>query len=213
MKRLKTLSLPSLLPLYLTLFLMMILHAKGAEEVIVLSDFNLPGEWKAAQWNKAEGRIALRPEVPPVLKEEEGAPDKSLGVKVNWPGGEGFRFFNVIPVNGEPIPFQTKDLLFWYSGSGTGHFLVVVIEDDNGKSHKLSIGKMNSTGWKQARLKIPPKVAQPFKITAINQHDYGMPEPAEGTVYLSRLSARVDTEKPLLTGGGAPQTTDRNDDW
>lgn len=205
-----------LLPLYLVIVFLITLSARAAEETIVLSDFNLPGEWNKARWNKAEGRVALRPEVPPALAEAEDAPDQSLGVKVNWPGGEGFRFFNVVPATSEPIPYQTKELLFWYSGSGTGHYLVVVIEDANGKSHKLSVGRMDSTDWKQARLRIPAKVAQPFKILNINQHDYGMPQPAESTAYFSRLSAVVDTEKPLggnAAGAPAQAAGNRKDDW
>ncbi len=189
------------------------LTAQAKEETMLITDFSIPGEWTQSRWNKADGRIALRPNVPPALKDTEDAPEQSLGVKIEWPGGEGFRFFNVEPANSEPIPFEVKELRLWYSGTGTGHLLVVVVDDAQGKSHKLPIGKMESTQWEQARLRVPAKVAQPITIKAINQHDWGIPTPAETTAYFSRLEAVVDTEKPLGAGSASGGAGKRNDDW
>ena len=68
----------------------------GDRSVRVLSDFDRPGRWRISQWSKAKGRIAIRPETAPKLanvKERK----KSLGVKIAFPGGEGFRHFTLIP--------------------------------------------------------------------------------------------------------------------
>jgi hypothetical protein len=189
-------------------------------ETRVLTDLNLPGEWKTHQWNKAQGRIAVREEFPEEVKTEAGQKRESLGVKVTWPGGEGFRFFSIEPsAKPEPIPFKVVEASFWLKGSGTQHFIEFHFTDATGKDVKVGPHvRTDSTDWKKVSVKIPSSFQQPLAIKTITFHDFGIREPAEATMYVTRYEVTVDTSQKVggpggAAAGGGGKPSKSNDNW
>lgn len=184
------------------------LHA--ADETRVITDFNIPGEWQVSKWAKAEGRVAVRPEVPVELKKAEPPVTESLGIKIDWPGGEGFRIFPIVPGQNIRIPFKVKEFRLWINGSGTEHLGEIIFDDADGQRQKIGLGKLNFQGWKELKLKVPPTMSQPLTITTITFNDWGVPTPGETTIYLSHLEAVIDPSAKL--DGSVPKSK-TNDNW
>lgn len=185
-------------------------------ETRVISDLNLPGEWKAHQWNKAQGRIMVREEFPEELKTEAGQKRESLGIKITWPGGEGFRFFSIEPAKPESIPFKVVEASFWLKGSGTAHHIEFHFTDAAGKDVKVGPGtRTDFNGWKKVSVKIPSAFQQPLAVKTITFHDYSCKEPAEVTMYATRYEVTVDTSEKLGAGGGAGggKPANTKDNW
>ncbi len=190
------------------------LNALGADanNTRTITDFSIPGEWKPSKWSTAEGRIAVRPEVPPALKKEDPSLEESLGIKIDWPGGEGMRLFALTPASDIKIPFVLKELSLWVNGSGTEHFCEIIVDDASGQRQKIGLGKVNFQGWKNITKKMPPNIMQPVTITGITFHDWNNPQPGETTLYLSRFDVTIDPEAKM-TAAKNSAATDTNDSW
>ncbi len=186
------------------------LSLQAADETRVITDFNIPGEWKVSKWAKAEGRIAVRPEAPAELKNAQPPVKESLGVKIDWPGGEGFRIFPLVPGQDIRIPYKVREFRIWVNGSGSGHFGEIILNDGNGERQKIGMGKLSFQGWKQLTLKVPPAMSQPLTITTVSFNDWGNPKPGEETIYLSRLEAVIDPTAKLDASAPKSKT---NDNW
>ncbi|WP_309383194.1 hypothetical protein [Cerasicoccus frondis] len=171
-------------------------HSQAETQTLVITDFTQPKEWDVSKWNTAEGRIALRPNVPPALKAATPPVTESLGMKINWPGGEGFRVFSLQPRNEIQLPSGVTEIRLWLDGSGTKHFCELILKDANGKRQKIGIAMLTDDGWKQFKKNVAPNLQQPLTLTAISFHDWGNPTPGEITTYLSQLEVVVDSSAP-----------------
>lgn len=182
-------------------------------QTVVISDMNLEGEFNKLSYSTAKGRMAVRSEQPPSLADQDDAPDKSLGVKVEWPGGEGFRFFQIVPSSvQQPIPYPVKGAKVWLNGQDSKHFFEMLFLDANGEKKKLSFKRIDFEGWKQLSRQIPSDWKQPLTFAGFNFHDHQTREPGEMTVYISRVEIDVDAERQFAansTGSGSRKTDDK----
>lgn len=190
--------------------------AEPAPETRTLSDLNLPGEWIADQWNKAQGRVGVRPEFPAGLAIPGGATEgSSLGIKINFVGGSpnAFEFFSIHPgATQELIPFKVLNASIWIKGSGRGQYMELHFTDATGQDVKVGVGQMDFADWRKVSAPIPASWAQPLTFKSLTFHNWHMPEPADITIYATRLEVTVDTAQPLNAGASsAPAKTD--DAW
>ncbi len=211
----KAYGMKNLLLLTLGLGLALAAHAAApALETRVLSDMNLPGEWQAHQWNKAQGRVMVRAEFPEELKTEAGQKRESLGMKISWPGGEGFRFFSIEPAKADPIPFKVVEASFWLKGSATAHSIEFHFNDAGGNDVKVGPGaKTDFPGWKKISVKIPAAWQQPLTVRTITFHDWSNKEAAEVTMYATRYEVVVDPSEKLGGAAGSAKPVKTNDTW
>ncbi len=191
----------------------------SAEVVKKVTDFNTPGEWVTYQYNKAQGKISVRPEFPDTLK-GKGDEETSLGLKINWPGGEGMRFFTVTPANPVTIPFKVTKGSIWIKGSPNGRYLELHFlangqdKDAKGNVYKLGgPGKISFSDWKKHEFTIPADWPQPLTIKSVTFHDWGCPQPAEDTFYLTRYEFTYDDAQKLGADSGAAAKSKTNDAW
>ena len=184
----------------------------AADETRPLADLTVKDGWKPEQWNKAEGRVGIRPDFPEALADVPAAQKQSLGIKINWPGGEDFRFYNLAPVAAsEPIPFKAKAVQVWVSGSGTAHTFQLNFEDGDGKDQKLAMGSVGFTGWKQLKTAIPSSWKQPIAFKSLTFHNWDTRAAADITVYATKLEVIVDNaEKVGGSAGEARPISDLN---
>jgi hypothetical protein len=160
----------------------------AADEARVLPDLTAPGQWRLYQWNKAEGRLAIRPEFPAKVKEGSVGQRQSLGIKIDWPGGEDFRFFTVEPVATlQPIPFQATELRAWINGSGTNHSIEAHFTDADGQGVKTGLGDTGARGWRHVITKIPTTWKQPLTLKTLTFHNWSERKAIPITVYMTRL--------------------------
>jgi hypothetical protein len=152
-------------------------------------DLGTTGAWKACQWNKASGKIEISGEFPEELK----AKGSSLCLKVYWAGGEGMRFFSVVPAKQDPLKAKVSKASIWVKGSGNSryvelHFLANGQEKDaGGKFYKIGMGQMNFTDWRKLETQIPADWPQPLTIKSVTFHDWNIPQPVDDTFYLARF--------------------------
>ncbi len=194
----------------------------SAEVVKKVTDFNVPGEWKPYQWNKATGKISVRPEFPDELK-GKGDEETSLGLKISWPGGEGMRFFTIVPEKQVTIPFKVSKGSIWIKGTSNGRYLELHFlangqeKDDKGKLYKLGgPGAFNFDNWRKHEFTIPADWPQPLTIKSVTFHDWGCPQPAEDTFYITRYEFTCDDAQKLGDSTGAAaggQKAKTNDAW
>lgn len=182
----------------------------AADEARPLADLTAKDGWKPEQWNKAEGRLAVRPDFPEAAGDVPAAQKQSLGIKISWPGGEDFRFYNLVPVAAsEPIPFKAKSVQVWLSGSNTAHTFQLNFEDGDGKDQKLTLGSVGFTGWKQLKAAIPASWKQPIAFKSLTFHNWDTRAAADATVYATKLEIIVDTAEKV--GGNAGEVRPLSD--
>jgi hypothetical protein len=174
----------------------------AANKAEALPDLTSPGQWRLYQWNKAEGRLSIRPEFPAKVKEGSATQRQSLGIKIDWPGGEDFRFFTVEPVAAlQPIPFQATELRVWINGSGTNHYLEAHFTDADGQGVKAGLGDTGARGWRQVITKIPTTWKQPLTFKGLTFHNWSERKAIPITVYMTRFEVvgenGVTTALPL----------------
>ena len=166
----------------------------GADDgsVRVLSDFDRPGRWRISQWSKAKGRIAIRPETAPKLADVKER-KKSLGVKIAFPGGEGFRHFTLIPAAPiEPIDRRVLGFSLHLKGAKTGHYVQLNLADADGAERKVDLGRLKFDTWQKLTCRVPGSWPQPLTVKSLTFHDWNVHDPADLTIYLARLAAEVD---------------------
>jgi len=203
--------------------MMLLIHAHPLqgqqEQVRKLSDLNTPGEWAVFQWNRAPARIQVRPEFPDQLK-GQGDREESLGMKVQWPGGEGFYFASIVPSNKAQftVPFRLKKVSLWVKGDGSGHHGEIHFEhegsnkDARGQDMKVSFGgPINWNDWRQVQAVIPQDWPQPLTIRSITLHSWGVPATVETTHYFTRLEVTVDPNERV--DGPKPSDPSTDDSW
>lgn len=194
--------------------------AQAQETVKKLTDMNLPGEWVPYQYNKAAGKLAVRPEFPEILK-GKGDTESALGVKIDWPGGEAMSFFSVVPANKQAltIPFKVLKASLWVKGSGFGDFVEMhfvgpggVDKDPKGKAMKVGLGKMSFADWQKCEIVIPADWPQPLTVKSVTCHNWGLQQPGASTVYFTRLEVTIDSSQSLGTEA-APAKSTTDDSW
>jgi len=174
----------------------------AAGEKRPLTDFVGKGEWEVFQWNKAKGQIEVCAEPPPAAVGKD-APKQSLRVKIAFPGGEGFRFFNLVPSRPfEPVPHPVLKVTLWLKGAGTPHYVQINFRDGEGKQRKAGMGRLSGTEWGEQAFKVPKDWPQPLTLESVSFHDWSIPQPADVTFYLSRLEVEVDPAKRVDTASG-----------
>lgn len=179
----------------LTLGALTAVHAQ--ETIHRLSDLNKAGEWVSEQWDPVPSKLEVRPEFPAELR-GQGGEETSLGVKVNWPGGENFVYCNLVPAaaGSLKVPFRASALSLWVRGSGTGHYLDLHVIA-NGQPMKLELGQMTYDTWRKLEVAIPTDWAQPLTVKGIAIHSWGLPQAVISTCYFPRLEAKGDASQPL----------------
>ncbi|WOO40327.1 flagellar filament outer layer protein FlaA [Rubellicoccus peritrichatus] len=183
-------------------------------QTVVISDMNLEGEFKELSYSTAKGRMAVRGEQPPSLAGKGDSPEKSLGVKVDWPGGEGFRFYQVVPSSAQqPIPYPVKKAKVWLNGGDSKHFVEMLFLDANGDKKKLGFKRIDFAGWKQLSRDIPASWKQPLTFAGFNFHDHNTREPGEMTVYISRVEVDVDTDQGFASKSPGSVARNTDDKW
>jgi hypothetical protein len=174
-----------------------------AGEVRLLTDFTGKDEWKVSPWSKAKGRIAIRPESPPQpAGQKEG---KALGVKISFPGGGGFHFFNLLPTRpSSPISHKVLSVSVHLKGSGAKHYVQATFADADGADRKVELGQLDGQTWQKRSFKVPSTWPQPLRLRSISFHDWGINEPAEITAYLTRMEVEVDPNAKVALARGEP---------
>jgi nitrogen fixation protein len=169
-----------------------------AQEMTVLPDMATPEQWRIYQWNKAKGRLAIRPEFPTKVKEGSAAQRQSLGIKIDWPGGGDFQFFTVEPSTPlKPIPFTATEMRAWVNGSGTNHSIEAHFTDADGKDVKTGLGSTGAENWRQVITKIPTDWKQPLTFKNLTFHNWSERKAVPITIYVARLE---------MTGEGGKTT-------
>ncbi len=99
----------------------------------------------------------------PIANEEvspgESTDDSVLGVKVSFIR-RGLTPINVTAFRPIPIDGLVKVISVWVAGRNVPHKLSILVRDQNNKLHKLFIGALNFSGWKQMSVAIPSTVEQ-----------------------------------------------------
>lgn len=183
-----------------------------AEETRPLGNLNAAGDWKLEQWNKAQGRFAVRPEFPAEVKTADDKQRASLGVKISWPGGEDFRFFSILPSGAsDPIPFKATEVRVWVKGSGTEHALEIHFADADDKDVKVGMGTMAIEDWHQVKSPIPASWKQPLSLKSVTWHNWSARQAIDTTAYLAGLEVVVDpAQKWAIATGEARAVSDLN---
>jgi hypothetical protein len=178
----------------------------AADETTSLPDLTSPGQWRLHQWNKAEGRLAVRPEFPPKVREGSAAQRQSLGIKIDWPGGEDFRFFSIEPVAAlQPVPFHATELRAWINGSGTNHSIEAHFTDADGQNVKVGLGDTGSRSWRQESTKLPATWKQPLIFKSLTFHNWSERKAIPVTVYVTRLEVVGENGKTTALPLAPPQ--------
>lgn len=105
-------------------------------------------------------------------------------VSCNWPGGDGMRHFQILPVKQITLPASTKYLSLWVKGPGDNRYIAIHLIDANGKTLKLGLKPRSFRDWKKFKLPIPQSNKGPFKIKSIVWHDWNIKGPPVSSVYL-----------------------------
>ncbi len=99
----------------------------------------------------------------PIANEEvspgESSDNSVLGVKVSFIR-RGLTPINVTAFHPIPIDGLVKVISVWVAGRNVPHKLSILVRDQNNKLHKLFVGTLNFSGWKQMSVAIPSKVEQ-----------------------------------------------------
>ncbi|MES2461341.1 MAG: hypothetical protein V4671_12225 [Armatimonadota bacterium] len=178
-----------------------------------LPDLIGPGQWRLYQYNKAKGRLAVRPEFPAKIKDGSAAQRQSLGIKIDWQGGGDFQFFSVEPATpAGPLPLSAKELRAWVHGTSTNHSIEAHLTDADGKEVKTELGSTSVSGWRLLTARIPPAWKQPLTFRNLTFHNWSDRGASAITVYVTRLEAvgenNVSTGLPLspapVSTAGAP---------
>lgn len=178
----------------ITVLALLSISIAAAEAVKFTNDFNIAGDWTAYQWNKAQGKIETSADMPAELKGKDKT--GSLCIKISWPGGEGMRFFSVVQSKPSTLAAKISKASIWVKGSGNSryielHFLANGQEKDaNGKPYKVGLGQLNFNDWKKLEVSIPADWPQPLTIKSLTFHDWNLPQPAEDTIYVTRLELK-----------------------
>lgn len=167
----------------------------AAEERIVIEDLGFPGAFAPEIWNKAPGAVETTTEVP-----DEWDGERGLAVRVDWPAGAEFRFYNVLPrLSRGDIPYRLKQVSVWVQGAGIDRSLELHFRDAAGESVKLGLGNVLFEGWQQKQLDIPAGWRQPLRFGGITLHNYGRNDAGgSGTVRFAGLEGLVETDDRLV---------------
>lgn len=161
-----------------------------AQESMVLPDLTHQGQWRMYQYNKAKGRLSVRPEFPGKVRDGDAAQRQSLGVKIDWQGGGDFQFFTVEPTMPlSALSFPVTELRAWVHGSGTDHSLEAHLVDADGKEVKLGLGSTSAQGWRLLTKRIPADWKQPLTFRNLTFHNWSDRSAVTTTIYLTRLEA------------------------
>ncbi len=179
----------------LVVLLLAALPLAAAEERILIEDLGFPGAFAPEIWNKAPGTVETSGEVP-----DEWDGERGLAVRVDWPAGAEFRFYNVLPrLSRGDIPYRLKQVSVWVQGAGIDRSLELHFRDAAGESVKLGLGNVSFEGWQQKQLNIPPDWRQPLRFGGLTLHNYGRNDAGgSGTVRFAGLEGVIDTEDRLV---------------
>ena len=167
-----------------------------AAETIKVADLGTAGEWELYKWNKAQGKISVSPEMPEALKIK--GLKGTLEMKISWPGGEGMRFFSVVPTKPVAVNAKASKASIWIKGSPNLRYLEIHFlangqeKDASGKQYKISLGQLNFDNWKQMEAAIPADWPMPLMVKSLTLHDWKQPQPAEDTIYAGGLELRTN---------------------
>lgn len=161
-------------------------------------DLASSGCWDPYQWNKAEGTLSVSSEFPPQLKKPQSGmkpkvKDGSLELNISWPGGEGMRFFSIVPTKTTALPKKPVKASIWVKGSDSKRYVEIHFTanggeiDENGNPFKIILGQMDFKGWKKMEGEIPPEWPLPLQLKSISLHDWNLPDQIQETILFTRL--------------------------
>ena len=179
----------------------------------VVSDLNLPGEWRVPPRNQDGGSLSLTMAFPADVKTDLDTMRQSLQVGIHFPGSgapNGFNVFQVEPIRSLPVPFQLLEVHLWLKGTGTRHNFDLLFTDADGKSVNLSPtpDRLDFVGWRQVSAKIPADWLQPLTFHGIAFYSWGIKEPANLAIGMSRLEFVIDPKHSVKR-----EESTTNDSW
>jgi hypothetical protein len=100
-----------------------------------------------------KGGIAIRDQFPSPAKDSK----KYLGVKILGKSGD---VVQITPAKKLIIDKHCKSISIWAYGKDLSGELSIMIQDSEGASHRLIMGRLNFQGWRELTVHLPKDVAQ-----------------------------------------------------
>jgi len=98
----------------------------------------------------------------------EGKEIKSLGIHGRF-DRQGYNWLDLYPVNGDkpfeiPMPGRVRYIDMWVWGSNLDYTVEAYVRDYQGAVHRIPMGNLAYTGWKNLRAHIPNNVRQSKRV-------------------------------------------------
>ncbi|MCX7679572.1 MAG: flagellar filament outer layer protein FlaA [Spirochaetes bacterium] len=100
-----------------------------------------------------KGGIAIRDQYPSPAKDSK----KYLGIKILGKAGD---VIQLTPPKRLVIDKYCQSIAMWVYGKDLSGELSIMIRDSEGTSHRLIMGRLNFTGWRELRVNLPKEIAQ-----------------------------------------------------
>jgi hypothetical protein len=100
-----------------------------------------------------QGEIQIRDQYPAEFNNSK----KYLGVKLFAKKGDTFQIF---PAKTLEIKQYCKSISIWVYGKKFAGDFSIMLQDVNGKNHRISFGNTAFLGWKKLTVNIPPSIKQ-----------------------------------------------------
>ncbi len=100
-----------------------------------------------------KGGIAIRDQLPSPAKDSK----KYLGIKILGKAGD---VIYVTPPKNLIIDKYCQSISLWVYGKDLSGELSIMIKDSEGASHRLIMGRLNFTGWRELSVNLPKEIAQ-----------------------------------------------------
>jgi hypothetical protein len=100
-----------------------------------------------------KGGIAIRNQFPSPAKDSK----KYLGIKILGKAGD---VIQLTPPKRLVIDKYCQSISLWVYGKDLSGELSIMIKDSEGASHRLIMGRLNFTGWRELSVNLPKEIAQ-----------------------------------------------------
>lgn len=100
-----------------------------------------------------KGGVSVRDQFPSPAKDSK----KYLGIKILGKAGD---VIQLTPPKRLVIDKYCQSISMWVYGKDLSGELSIMIKDSEGASHRLIMGRLNFTGWRELTVNIPKEIAQ-----------------------------------------------------
>lgn len=97
--------------------------------------------------------ISIRDQFPSPAKDSK----KYLGIKILGKAGD---VIQITPPKRLIIDKYCQSIAMWVYGKDLSGELSIMVRDSEGASHRLIMGRLNFTGWKELKVNLPKEIAQ-----------------------------------------------------